>query len=72
MSLLLVLGSPEQPQAASGTTLQATRFIYDLVFRGEIREEDTSFLSPSIWNLGPSILEQKITKAKLIRITEVV
>ena len=69
MSLLLVLGSLEEPEPSP---IVRVRFLYDLIFRGEIREEDTSFLSPSIWNVGPSILEQKITKAKLIRITEVV
>jgi hypothetical protein len=68
MSLLLLLNTPEPSGLAPpANEVLRIRFIYDLIFRGEIREEDNSFL-----NAGQDDENQKIVKAKLIRITEAI
>jgi hypothetical protein len=68
MGLLLLLNTPAPSGIAPPVSeVLRIRFIYDLIFRGEIREEDNSFL-----NAGQDDENQKIVKAKLIRITEAI
>jgi hypothetical protein len=66
MGLMLLMDSPSA-LAPPASEVVRIRFIYDLIFRGEIREEDNSFL-----NAGQDDENQKIVKAKLIRITEAI
>ena len=66
MGLMLLMDSPSDLAPPASEVLRI-RFIYDLIFRGEIREEDNSFL-----NAGQDDENQKIVKAKLIRITEAI
>jgi hypothetical protein len=63
MGLLLLMDSP----SAFGPTkseLLLNRFIFDLVYRGELREEDQSFLDAQY--------KQTVKRAKIIRIMEAV
>jgi hypothetical protein len=63
MGLLLLLNTPASGGSQKSEVLLA-RFMYDLVFRGELREEDRTFVHASD--------STTITRAKIIRITEAV
>ena len=65
MSLLLLLNTPASSGGGSQKSeVLIARFMYDLVFRGELREEDRTFVHASD--------STTITRAKIIRITEAV
>jgi hypothetical protein len=65
MSLLLLLNTPAPSGGGSQTKeILLARFMYDLVFRGELREEDQSFLGAND--------KQTVKRAKIIRIMEAV
>jgi len=63
MSLLLLLNTPA-PSGSQKNEILLARFMYDLVFRGELREEDCTFVHASN--------SKTITQAKIIRIMEAV
>jgi len=63
MSLLLLMDSPSSLAPTASEVLRI-RFIYDLVYRGELREEDQSFLDATF--------KQIVKRAKIIRIMEAV
>ena len=68
MSLLLLMDSPSSlapPPPAS--EVLSIRFLYDLVYRGELEEEDLAFLQ----TVGANT-EQIVKQAKIIRIMEAV
>ena len=65
MSLLLLLNTPAPSGGGSQKNeILLARFMYDLVFRGELREEDRTFVHASN--------NKTITQAKIIRIMEAV
>jgi hypothetical protein len=63
MGLLLLMDSPSSIAPPASEVLRI-RFIYDLVYRGELREEDQSFLGVNN--------KQIVKQAKIIRIMEAV
>jgi hypothetical protein len=63
MGLLLLLNTPA-PSGSQKSEVLIARFMYDLVFRGELREEDRTFVHASE--------STTITQAKIIRIMEAV
>ena len=63
MGLLLLMNTPSGGGSQTKEILLA-RFMYDLVFRGELREEDRTFVHASD--------NTTITQAKIIRIMEAV
>jgi len=66
MGLLLLMNSPLSVAPPASEVLRI-RFLYDLVYRGELREEDSAFLQ----TVGASN-EQIVKQAKIIRIMEAV
>jgi hypothetical protein len=66
MGLLLLMDSPSSldPPAPPASEVLRIRFLYDLVYRGELREEDQSFLGAND--------KQTVKRAKIIRIMEAV
>ena len=65
MGLLLLMDSPSALAPPASEVLRI-RFLYDLIYRGELREEDQSFLSAN--DKQPV----KLRRAKIIRIMEAV
>jgi len=63
MGLLLLMDSPSALAPPASEVLRI-RFIYDLVYRGELREEDQSLLDAAV--------KQIVKTAKIIRIMEAV
>jgi hypothetical protein len=63
MGLMLLMDSPSS-LAPPAIEVLRIRFIYDLVYRGELREEDQSFLGANN--------KQIVKQAKIIRIMEAV
>jgi hypothetical protein len=63
MSLLLLMDSPSALAPPASEVLRI-RFLYDLIYRGELREEDQSFLDAQF--------KQTVRRAKIIRIMEAV
>jgi hypothetical protein len=63
MGLLLLMDSPSAFGPTKSEVLRI-RFIYDLIYRGELREEDQSFLGEEF--------KQIVKRAKIIRIMEAV
>jgi hypothetical protein len=63
MGLLLLMDSPSAFGPPASEVLRI-RFLYDLVYRGELREEDQSFLDVQV--------KQIVKRAKIIRIMEAV
>jgi hypothetical protein len=63
MGLMLLMDSPSSLAPPASEVLRI-RFLYDLVYRGELREEDQSFLDPQF--------KQIVRRAKIIRIMEAV
>jgi len=64
MGLLLLLNTPAPGGGSQKSEVLIARFMYDLVFRGELREEDRTFVHASD--------STTITQAKIIRIMEAV
>jgi hypothetical protein len=69
MSLLLLFDTPTSaaPPPEPEVELLPVRFVYDLVYRGELEEEDLAFLQ----TVGASN-QQIVKQAKIIRIMEAV
>jgi hypothetical protein len=70
MGFLLLIddsGGSTTPPPEPEVELLPVRFVYDLVYRGELREEDSAFLQ----TVGASN-EQIVKQAKIIRIMEAV
>jgi hypothetical protein len=67
MSLLLLFDTPTSaaPPIEPPEELLANRFLYDLIFRGELREDDLACLKV----VGANITDS-IRQIKIIRITE--
>ena len=63
MGLLLLMDSPSD-LAPTKSEVLLKRFIFDLVYRGDLREEDQSFLGAND--------KQTVKRAKIIRIMETV
>lgn len=63
MGLLLLMDSPSAFGPTKSEAL-LNRFIFDLVYRGDLREEDQSFLGAND--------KQTVKRAKIIRIMEAV
>jgi hypothetical protein len=63
MALLLLMDSPSAFGPTQSQVL-LNRFIFDLVYRGELREDDQSFLGAND--------KQTVKRAKIIRIMEAV
>jgi hypothetical protein len=63
MGLLLLMDSPSAFGPTKSEVL-LNRFIFDLIYRGELREEDQSFLGAND--------KQTVKRAKIIRIMEAV
>jgi hypothetical protein len=64
MSLLLLFNDSDSGLAPPASEVLRIRFLYDLVYRGELREEDRTFLGAND--------KQTVKRAKIIRIMEAV
>jgi len=63
MALLLLMNSPSE-FGPTASEVSRIRFLYDLVYRGEFREDDRTFLGAND--------KQTVKRAKIIRIMEAV
>jgi len=64
MGLMLLLMDSPSSLAPPASEVLRIRFLYDLVYRGELREDDRTFLGAND--------KQTVKRAKIIRIMEAV